>query len=84
MNTLMILHIIRSWTRPHWQWTPPPPHTLIGASGLGLRAESCFSLISKFVCLYLICISLVFCAWCLCFIGAYMCPIPAGEEIAKV
>ena len=62
---------------------PPPPHTLIGASGFGLRAESCFSLIGKFVCSYLMCITDILCL-VFYFIGAYMCPIPAGREIAEV
>ena len=72
----MIYHIIRSWTRPHWQWTTAPtPHiALIGVSGLGLRAQSCFSLISKFVCLYLTCISLIFCTW-YCVSLAHICAL---------
>ena len=54
MNTLMILHILRSWTRPHWQWTPPPPHTShwLGLPALCSVLKVVFhSLASLFVCI---------------------------------
>ena len=79
----MILHIIRSWTRPHWQWTTAPTPHIDWGFRLGVRAESCFSLIGKFVCSYLMCITDILCL-VFYFIGAYMCPIPAGREIAEV
>ena len=50
----MIHHILRSWTRPHWQWTTAPPHTLhwLGFPAWGSVLKVVFhSLASLFVCI---------------------------------